>query len=320
MLSHILPPNPADKDAIAIIDSEDEQHFSAVVEHLCTKHDIAFSQFNKLAGWANVLFDIDDSVILKIAAPNWALQSKREIQALQLLADKTLPVAVPKLLFHGEINGWIYFFCNKLKGDNLHDLWPTIDKQGQLSLMAQVGRFARGLNDIAVTATGPLAVDWPEFLSHYSGVAYQRRRHQGLTGPLLEDINPFLNKVDYQGERQQPMLLHCDLHAGNLLAEQIDGQWQLTGVIDFGDSLISTDRQYELISTPILMGLGDKTLNQAFFDGYGFTVTNPVRLQQELMVLSLIRHSGEMGYVLNQVKGSAELTAWQNVAMRFFAL
>lgn len=320
MLDNIFPVNPNNQQAEDIIDNEDEAHFAPVVEWFCHKHGIEYASYCKINGWGNILLDIDNKWILKISAPNWAVQQNREIEALKLLAGHSLPVAVPRLFHHGEYNGWVYFITDKLPGTNLHELWPELNQPTKLRLMNQVGSFAKALNDLPVKAEGLLAVDWQDFIQTYSAGAYEKRKKQGLDGPLLEQIKPFLQQVNYQGEFGHPRLIHCDLHAANLLAQQVDGQWQLSGVIDFGDALISSDIHYELTATTILMGLGDKTLNQAFFDGYGLHIEDPNKLQQILMVLSIIRHSGEMQYVLNQVEGCADLTDWQAVAERFFAL
>lgn len=320
MLDEILVKDPSRELAIDIIDSEDELRFAPVAEYICAQHGIELTSYRKINGWANVILEINHQYIIKVSAPNWAILQRREIEALALLSDHHLPTPVPKLLHQGEYNGWVYFVSDKLSGTNLHDVWPTLGFDDKQRIMHQVGCFAKALNALDVEPKGLLHVDWQAFLQSHSADAYERRKKQNLSGPLLDDINPYLNEVNYQPKEDKPMLIHCDLHAGNLLGEQIDGQWHLSGVIDFGDAVISTDKHYEMTSTTILMGLGDSALNRAFFDGYGLTIDDVERLQQILMVLSIIRHSGELQYVLNQVKGCADMPNWHAVAERFFAL
>lgn len=319
-MNDILVENPSYDLAVDITDNKSAEFFAPLVAHLCQLHHIEFKQYSQISGWGNLLFDIDNQLIIKVSAPNWALQSNREIEALTLLKGHQLNVAIPQLLHHGEINGWVYFITDKLPGNNLHELWKTLDFDTRHRLMSQIGAFAKSLNELPVAPTGMLAVDWPEFITTQSAGAYAKRKKQGLTGALLDDINPFITTVNYQGRQDQARLIHCDLHAGNLLAQQVNGQWQLSGVIDFGDAIISNDINYEMTATMILMGLGDKKLNHAFLTGYGREIENIEAFQQALMVLSLIRHSGEMGYVLSQVEDCQQMDNWQSVAGKFFAL
>jgi hygromycin-B 7''-O-kinase len=321
-IDSILPKDPSYELACDVTDNKDLEFWRPLIEHIGQLHDIGFSKFYKINGWANALFVLDEKLVIKVTAPNWGDDAKRELEALNLLSGQSLPTAIPQLHVHGNLNGWVYMIMDKLPGTNLHDIWSYLSKKNQCTIIKQVAHFAKQLNQIPVPASDELYRDWPTFLKEQTDSCYERRKKQGLTGPLLADLMPFIESVNYQPTVCEPCFIHCDLHPGNLLAEKKDGQWHLSGVIDFGDALISTDVNYELTASTILMALGNKTLNRAFLSAYGVSVNDDEKrqFQQNLMVLSLIRHSGQLSYLLEKVPGCDELNDWQSVTEQFFAL
>ena len=317
-----LPLDPDYQTACELIDKDDLDFWRPVLQTICDRHDLTLQPWQKIGGWANGLFDFGNGIFIKIVPPNWGDQGVREVTALTLLKDHDLPVAIPDLLANGEINGWLYAVITKLPGTNLHDIWKTLDEDNQCEIVRDVGRFARYLNDLEVAEQPGLSENWPAFLQQQSQGAYDKRKSQGFTGPLLEDIKPFLANTDFQPKQPKRTLCHCDLHAGNLLAEQKDGRWVLTGVIDFGDALIGDDCFYEFGATMILMGLGNAKVNQAYLQGYGLAL-NPAQiedLQRHMTALAIMRHSGDLNYVINEVPGCRELSDWHSVAKCFAAL
>lgn len=315
-----LPINPDYDLACELIDGDDIEFWRPQVEHICQLHGISFDNMHKINGWANGIFDLDGQYILKVVPPNWASQGSRELDSLSLLAGHTLPVAIPKLIADGEINGWLYVLMNKLPGTNLHEIWMDLPEENQCLIVKQVAEFANQLHALPMPEESALSLDWPTFLKEQKENCVEKRKKQGLTGPLLDDILNFVEQVDYQPVINRPCLVHTDLHPGNLLAEKVDGQWHLSGVIDFGDAFIGNDRYFEFATSAILMGLGNKAVNQALLEGYQLEIEDKKQFAQHLMALSLLRHTGEMAYVLQQVPGCDELSDWQSVAERFFAL
>ena len=73
-----------------------------------------------------------------------------------------------------------------------------------------------------------------------SGKPEHRLTVRELAGQILRlaslpadiDAQLALLPTDYE-----PVFLHRDIHAGNVLLMEVDGCWQIGGLIDFGDSL-----------------------------------------------------------------------------------
>ncbi len=333
MTTAILPKNPDFNRACELIDSDDQTIWQPVVSYICQQHDIEETPFRCINGWANGIFMLENQLLIKIVPPNWIAQANSEIEALTLLTDYNLPVAIPRIKATGDINGWRYIVMDKLPGTNLHDIWPELAVENKIQIAKQVAQFARQLNQYPLssrqltTANSALKLDWPNFLLKQRENVYESRKKQGLSAALLADLLPFIDSCEYQAKSDlfnqgKPCLIHCDLHPGNLLAEKIGDSWQLSGVIDFGDAVIGTDPYFELTSPLLFLGQANKSINQAFLDSYGLTMTVDERqaFQQHLLVISLLRHSGDIGYPLKQVPGCTELADWQSISERFFAL
>lgn len=330
-LLNLLPQNPDFDSACDMIDSDDQAIWQPIIHAICEKHQIEVTPFTCINGWANGIFALQNNLLIKIVPPNWGFQGSCEIEALTLLAEHDLSVAIPRIKASDNINGWFYIIMDKLPGTSLHAIWNDVPEDNKILLATQVAQFALTLNQLPLaekaSADGELVRPWAEFLVEQKENCYEKRQKQGLSEPLLADLTPFLNRVNYQPRTDlfnqgKVCLMHTDLHPGNLLVEKVAGHWQLSGVIDFGDAIIGEDTYYELGSPTLFMGQGNKTINRAIINSYGLSidVNEQVAFQQHSTALCLLRHSGEMNYPLKQVPGCETLTDWQSISERFFAL
>ena len=61
----------------------------------------------------------------------------------------------------------------------------------------------------------------------------------------------------------QPRFIHMDIHPWNWMARNDQGQWTLSGLLDFGDALIGHCDLFELLTALIFMAQGPPLLAKA---------------------------------------------------------
>ena len=84
-----------------------------------------------------------------------------------------------------------------------------------------------------------------------------------------------------------PRLLHCDLNADHLLGVFVNGRWQPTGILDFGDAKIG-DPLYELVALHLYLFEGDPARLRLFLDSYGWDDTMRHHFVRRAMCYTLL--------------------------------
>ena len=92
----------------------------------------------------------------------------------------------------------------------------------------------------------------------------------------------------------RPVFLHGDIHAGNLLLAEKGGRWQVTGLIDFGDSLCGF-HEYEFVAPGVLMVQGSRELQRAMLLAYGYQEAQlDLELRARLMLLTVLYECSDL--------------------------
>lgn len=318
-----LPTNPSYELACELVDSEDVNLWRDIIARIATKHGIKINSLTKINGWANGLFIVNNEVVIKIVPPNWIGQGKRELAALELIVGHPLPVATPQLLANGSLDGWLYVIINKLEGTNLNEIWKDLDEDNQCSIIKQVVEFANALHKINIShvdKNSELYHDWPVFLQNQAANCYEKHKSKNIPKHLLDTMGSFLANHDHQSKFEHYQLMHTDLHPGNLMAIKQNDTWQLSAVIDFGDALIGPDKYFEYATSSLLMGLGNKNINQTLLQAYGFDIADTQAFQHHLTALGMLRHMGGIDYIMARFPGSEKSSSWEQMTSLFFAL
>ncbi|GIU23430.1 aminoglycoside phosphotransferase family protein [Shewanella sp. MBTL60-007] len=325
-----LPETPEYDLACDIIDYLDFDFWQPLTEILATNHQLSYSGCTRVAEGANpvFIFEGQQKFVLKLVPPNWSQQARAELAGLKLLAQVELELEVPKLICHGRYRNWDYIFMSFVEGDNLASLLPTLARQEIQDIAFQLGGFCQALHQLPVsTASGAiteeateLTLDWPLFLQTQRDNIYQKRQQQGLVEPFLSDLEPYLNNINIQCKQGPDHLIHTDLHPANLLVKRTKDGVRLTGIIDFGDAIICPDPVFEFTSPGLLLALGDKEVFTHFLDGYGIDYNDTQSLVEQCMALSLLRHTGELNYILNTVPHANTAKGWKQAEKYLFPL
>lgn len=320
-----LPIEPSYELACAICDFTNESHWQPLIEQICENNDLALTVLQRASSGENPTFILESAgkktFYIKFIAPNWLFQYHHEKEALILCENATLPIATPKLIAHGEINNWGYIVTKGLEGQLLSDVYDELTLEEQRSIAAQLGRFCLQMHSIPMEKSSVLYKNWQQFIEAQYHNSYARRKRQGLRADFLADFIPYISHTPYKApETTNLYLVHSDLHPGNLLVKRTDEGIFLSGVIDFGDALICNEPLFELTTVGLLVAKGNLEIFHQFLESYLYQIDDKRAFLNTLMTLTLLRHTGNLNYLIEYVPGVKQCTNWHDAEQYLFPL
>ncbi|WP_394227978.1 phosphotransferase [Pseudoalteromonas spongiae] len=320
-----LPQAPSYEYACAICDFTNETHWQPLIEQICENNDLALTVVERVSSGENPTFLLhsasNQAFYIKFIAPNWLFQYHHEKEALTLCDAATLPIATPKLIAHGELNNWGYLITKGLEGQLLSDIYNELTDDEKQSIAAQLGRFCLQMHSIPMQKTSVLYKDWQEFIDEQYHNSYARRKRQGLRADFLADFIPYIAHTPYTApDTINLYLVHSDLHPGNLLVKRSDDGISLCGVIDFGDALVCNEPLFEVTTVGLLVAKGNTKVFQQFLESYLYQVDDKRTLLNSLMTLTLLRHTGNLNYLIEYVPGVKQCKNWQDAEQYLFPI
>jgi hygromycin-B 7''-O-kinase len=111
----------------------------------------------------------------------------------------------------------------------------------------------------------------------------------------LESLPTYIaERLDLLPADYKPALLHGDVHFGNLLLTQDKGRWEITGLLDFGDSLCGF-HEYDFVAPSVLMVQGNRELQRALLFAYGYQESQlDLTLRARLMLLTVLYECSDL--------------------------
>ena len=97
------------------------------------------------------------------------------------------------------------------------------------------------------------------------------------------------------------------------MGETVDGVWQPTGIIDFGDVWIG-DRMYELVALHLGLFDADRRLLRAFLDAYGFDDRLRRDFVRRAMAMTLLFQFDTLGEVIESMPVAAQAASLGDLA------
>ncbi|WP_196138951.1 phosphotransferase family protein [Aliikangiella sp. G2MR2-5] len=331
-MTHLLPASPEYKEICLLLDSADDSYWRPAVEYICRKYDLSDSNASRIHEGGNLLYQIDDNLILKIVPPNWRYQGESEIVANDLLKGK-LSVTIPELIHYGELDNWLYLIMRRLDGISLAQVWAKLGIANKRSIIEHLGQLMKEIHQLAVDKNGmhgnakQIAPNWKDYYQQLKNDCVPRHQRKNVAPDLVEQIDSYFKAsktdddsiLDDLAEEAPPIFIHMDLHPWNLMVKEIDGEYKVTGILDFGDAVIGKSRLLELATPLLFMCQGNAELCRLLIESYGLLEQCPAEeLQGRLMAVSLLRPACDFNFVLAQVPETAPRTSWQAIARQLF--
>lgn len=273
---------------------KDEIWLKAAAE-ICSRHNLSYSNLRHLPEGENGIFPVDEKYVVKIFAP-FRSNFEREKAALEFIGNK-MGIDIPEIVYSGEIEGWSYLILTQLKGVASRELWAALEEKEKLEILQKLGEAARNLHLLNTGALSQTVLnrDWSEYVRQKSSEAVARQRACGANPEWLESLPDFLERnLKLLPAKFENVFLHGDIHAGNILLIQNAGRWQISGLLDLGDSFLGFN-EYEFVAPGVLMMQGKSQLQREYFLAYGYKESElDAELRARLMLLTVLYECSDL--------------------------
>ncbi|MBA2732371.1 MAG: aminoglycoside phosphotransferase family protein [Acidobacteria bacterium] len=303
------PKLPVVSDIAAYHHYFNDEVWETAAATICARHKISYMCLRRSPQGENIIFFIDDALVIKIFAP-FRENFLRETAALEF-THGTLGIETPELLFVGDVEGWQYLIMTKLRGHASREVWESIQLPDRLEIMTRLGVAMNELHKAkAPLEQDALNPDWRGFIKRQALASVERQRVCGANHQWLESLPALISaRLKMLPENYEQVFLHGDIHAGNVLLDEEGGHWRVTGLIDFGDSLCGF-HEYEFVAPGVLMVQGSRELQRAMLLAYGYTEAQlDLNLRARLMLLTVLYECSDLRkYALRLAPEAVHLT------------
>jgi hygromycin-B 7''-O-kinase len=261
---------------------------------ICQRHKLAYHELRRSAQGENIIFFVDEAFVIKIYGPFRAGYS-REKAALQFAYGK-LGIETPVIVQSGELDGLPYLVMTQLAGVPMREVWASIEMSNRIEVVSRLGAALRELHSLPVTrCDAALRRDWHGFVERQAKMAVQRQRTCGANPEWLERLPAYIaERLNLLPNDAESVLLHGDVHPGNVLLTDSGGRWRITGLFDFADSMIGFS-EYEFVAPGVLMVQGNRELQRVLLLAYGYDEAQlDASLRACLMLLTVLYECSDL--------------------------
>jgi len=245
----------------------------------------------------------------------------KEKYIMDTLAERNIPV--PKIYAFdssNELNKGGYMVMQKLPGKRIDEIWNSLTDKQKEKVTIKIGELLARIHEIKLPSFGQIQeggkIDtkphfefrklgekmkyslflrelFDDFFFDISGLLSHKYASPKFISDFVFYILSNLDKIDFNGE---PTLLHADYMPGHLFVEEKDGEYEITGLIDF-EFALSYAPEYDFIKLHRNHFFDDEKLKRALEKGYGRAINEEAveiyRLMRDLQFASVILGSGD---------------------------
>lgn len=274
------------------------------------KHCNLAPEIRRLSGGANAVFACGQAQVIKLFPPFQRYQWETELRVLKALKGQRLPVTFPDLIYAAEANHWGYIVMSFVPGQSLQAIWPELSESNKCSVLSQIGQLMRAIHQLPAALLPELEPTWELFWDFAKENYLARHRSQGLPASHLTQLPQWLQSQlpsleSPSGLLQSPfVLLTGEYTPQNLLVKRVgpvqpdlqDQQhWQLSGVIDFADSLIGP-AAYDWLGPVCFLVQGQSARLEALFQGYGLELESVSGIGKAMLALLFLHRYSNPNY------------------------
>ncbi|MFZ0549015.1 MAG: aminoglycoside phosphotransferase family protein [Candidatus Promineifilaceae bacterium] len=295
-----------------------------VVRRICETTGVAKAEHIE-AGFpgSSAVFVVDREVVVKIFAPFLVMDFHHEVETYQLIGGRLDPY-MPELLAHGvypDQIDWHYIVISFLPGSSIREVRDEIPPGEKSAIAQELGWYIRRLHSTPFDEAKVLkakTADWYAFLGERRKACLEELRDKTtLSLPVLRQIVGLLtSNIFLPPKNFRPCLLNGDLTEDHLLLEKRLGEWRISGLIDWADSLVGAV-EYEWVALWFGLCGQDVTMFREVLKAYDRNLSLDNRFRQRMMAYTFIHRFGPevIGGLMSQpiapqINSLVDLQSW----------
>jgi hygromycin-B 7''-O-kinase len=271
---------------------------------ICKRHQISYNTLHPAPQGENIIFFVDHRFVIKIFLP-LRDNFRREKAALEF-ADGKFGIDVPKIEHIGEIEGASYIVMTQLGGVLAKDVWASVERRERIEIISRLGSVLKSFHSYpAPLSETALNRDWQKFIERQVQRSVERQRTCGANSQWLDSLPRYIAARLELLPQDNLVMLHGDVHLGNLLLSQQSGRWRISGLFDFGDAMCGF-HEYDFVAPGVLMVQGERELQRVLLSAYGYRETQiDLDLRARLMLLTVLYECSDLRKYAMRLKPEA---------------
>jgi hygromycin-B 7''-O-kinase len=260
-------------------------------ENICRRHSISYHSLRRAEAGEHIVFLVENTFVIKIYTP-FRGGFTREKAALEFAQGKT-SLPLPEIIFEGEIETFNYLVLTQHAGVLMtREIWRGLETRQQIAVLAQI---AEGLKQLHSHRAEAIDSDWCKFVERQTATVIERQKSHSVNGEVAARLPDYLKEsLPLLPRNIAPVFLHGDVHFGNLRLIETDGNWRISGLFDFADSLKGF-HEYDFVAVGVLMIQGQGTLQKEFFRAYGYKENEiDETMRRRLMLLTILYETADL--------------------------
>jgi hygromycin-B 7''-O-kinase len=260
---------------------------------IARSHSLAHEAIEPFSTGTNLVLALDHRLILKIFPPLFQSQYISERAALSQLS-RQLSVPIPEIVLEGERDRWSYLVITRLSGVLGKTAWPLVPERQKEIVLGQIGEAIAQVQRVPAGELALLEPSWKQFIRQQCEGCRSRHIRLGMPQKFWAELDNIVEQASIIiPMNAAPVILTGEYIPENFLLSSDSGNWQLSGLIDFGDVMAGWG-EYDLLGPSAFMIQGMPGRLQSFFRGFGYSATDiDQALTKRLLTLMLLHRASD---------------------------
>jgi len=287
------------------------------ISKIATLENIKFEKLTRFTFGGNIVYSIDGKLVVKLFPSYVNDEFVQEKKVLEHLNRQKLSVEIPKLITTGQFEGWNYIIMSELKGTLLIDLFDSLTKIEKEQIAADLGKLIKEVHRSTESINKEDLDSWNYFLAEQFEKLKEHHKNAGIRDELYEQLIDYVDAKSIQ-QTDKLVLLTGEYTPFNLIMNNENGLWKISGLIDFADCFVG-NAKYDLLGPIAFMFFPTKGLNRIFLESYGFKKEDlNESFQKELLTFLLLHRFSNISYYQEKLEAAKEAKSFEELKDIFF--
>jgi hygromycin-B 7''-O-kinase len=261
---------------------------------IARSHRLPHGEAHLFSTGTNLVVALDDALVLRVFPPLLRHQFVSERVSLSQLRGR-IGVPIPEIVLEGERDRWPYLVITRLNGIVGTQAWPVLPEDRKARILGRIGETIAEVQRVPVGDISRLEPRWDEFIPRQIAGCRAQHARLGLPRKYLDGLDVYLRDAAALIPLQMPpVILTGEYGPENFLLSCEDGDWRLSGLIDFGDAFTGWG-EYGLLGPSVFLAAGMPPRVRSLLRGFGYSRADMTpALARRLMTLALLHRFSDL--------------------------